>query len=111
MLIPAGSTRPYPQGRTKDLIKVKRHKDTEAVVIGFKPLVRDTGEVCEMLGSLQCLLPNGKTFYMSGFNDKERVDIWHDQAGHLNRIVSFKYLEIGSYEVPRHPIFRGFRSL
>lgn len=60
----------YRAGRTEDLIKVKRHKDAEAKVIGYKA---GTGKYQGQMGSVLVQLENGQTFYIgSGFTDEQR---------------------------------------
>ncbi len=62
----------YRAGRNDDLIKVKRHQDAEARVIGYKP---GTGKYEGLMGSVLVQLDDGRTFYIgSGFTDEQRVN-------------------------------------
>ena len=60
----------YQAGRSSDLLKLKRFKDAEAVVIGYKP---GTGRLIGMMGAMLVQLPDGTEFYIgSGFTDEMR---------------------------------------
>ncbi len=62
----------YRAGRSDDLIKVKRHQDAEAKVIGYKP---GTGKYEGQMGSVLVQAENGRTFYIgSGFTDQQRLN-------------------------------------
>ncbi len=60
----------YRAGRTDDLIKVKKHQDAEAKIIGYKA---GTGKHQGKMGSVLVQLESGQTFYIgSGFTDEQR---------------------------------------
>jgi len=44
----------------------------------------------------------------SGFTAEEREALWRDKP--LGKIVKFKFVSVGGYEVPRHAVFLGFRD-
>ena len=122
----------YKQGRStmKEgyLLKVKTFLDDEAVVIGFEEKMtnNNTKETDERgyskrsskkdglvpantLGSLQVDW-NGVVFNIgSGFNDEQRKEIWDNQDKYLGKLVTFKYQELSSYNVPRFPVFKWVR--
>ncbi|TKF79202.1 DNA ligase [Vibrio kanaloae] len=61
----------YQAGRSNDLLKLKRHHDAEATVIGYKS---GTGKYKGMMGSILVHMEEGVEFYIgSGFSDKMRL--------------------------------------
>ncbi|MFS1460958.1 DNA ligase [Vibrio lentus] len=61
----------YQAGRSNDLLKLKRHHDAEATVIGYKG---GTGKYKGMMGSILVHTEEGVEFYIgSGFSDKMRL--------------------------------------
>lgn len=116
--------------RENTLLKLKRFKDDEAVIIGFDELMtnensKTTNELgdsvrsshqknmlpANTLGSLTVRGEAGIIFSIgSGFTMEEREDIWSNREYYLGRQVKYKYFEIGEYEKPRFPIFLGHRD-
>jgi DNA ligase-1 len=127
---------PYKQGRStlreQYLIKVKRFTDSEAVVIGFKPLMRNHNEQFRdergyakratvsanktadaQLGAfiVRCL-ETGEEFNVgSGFTEAQRVQFWANRQQYIGHILKYKSFKVtGVLDKPRFPIFLGFRS-
>ncbi|MEZ8101651.1 DNA ligase [Vibrio bivalvicida] len=62
----------YQAGRSSDLLKLKKHQDAEAIVIGYKV---GNGKYKGQMGALLVQLKSGKQFYIgSGFSDEIRLD-------------------------------------
>ena len=125
---------PYKNGRStvKEgfLLKLKRFVDDEAVVIGFEERMHNGNEavVSELgrtkrsshqagksgrgdLGALVVRGCGGSEFNIgTGFNDAERAAIWDDRDRYLGRIAKFKHFPVGAKELPRHPVFLGWRD-
>lgn len=125
---------PYKMGRSTMnegyLLKLKRFKDAEAVVIGFQERMRNENEatVSELgrtkrsshragktgrgdLGALLCRTGEGVEFAIgTGFSDSERAEIWANQSEYLARSAKFKFFPVGVKEAPRHPVFLGWRD-
>lgn len=126
---------PYKFGRSTLtqgwMLKVKRFKDSEAVVIGFEPLYRNNNEAVldnlglqkrsshlanmeadEMLGALIVRdIHTGWQFNIgSGFDVSTREDIWKRREMFLGKLVKYKYQEYGTRDKPRTPVFIGFRD-
>jgi DNA ligase 1 len=60
----------YRAGRSDDLLKLKRHEDAEARVIGYLP---GKGKYATMLGALRVERPDGLQFNLgTGFTDEQR---------------------------------------
>lgn len=127
---------PYKFGRStlkqQYLMKLKRFKDTEAVVVGIEPLMRNMNEAVinelglqersshkgnkvadELMGRLEVEHPEfGRFFVGSGFDETLRRKIWNNPQQYIGRLVTIKYLTHGMKEggKPRHPIFKSFRE-
>jgi DNA ligase-1 len=113
------------------LIKVKRFKDSEAIVIGFQEKMHNDNvqEVNEFglskrsskkegmvqantLGALLVRdVKTGQEFNIgSGMDDAMRKEIWSHQKKYLNKLVTYKHQLIGEKDLPRFPVFKSFRN-
>jgi len=111
------------------LLKLKRFKDAEAMVVGFVEKMHNGNEATvDELGHTKRsshkanLIPAGTlgTLVVStsdyefgigtGFDDAMRKTIWDNRDAYLGKLVTFKYQEAGMLERPRFPVFKGFRS-
>lgn len=123
--------RPYKFGRSsvhpnqQHLMKLKRFKDAEAVVIGFEPLYHNGNETNinelgyterssskegkEELDTLGALVFDGFKIG-TGFTEEERKEIWDNKDKYLNMLVKYKYQELTEDGKPRFPVFLGFRD-
>lgn len=106
------------------LLKLKPFLDAEATIIGMLPGRYGTnlktvpehlwGTAKEEVGAL--LLRDCKGAFKvfkcgSGLNAKQKKEFWANRQQIIadNTIVTFKYLEVGTDERPRHPIFLRVR--
>lgn len=128
---------PYKCGRatfkSQDLIKIKRFKDSEALVIGFKEKMRNENEatidelghtkrssskdglvpadtlgnfiVRDVYSNVEFEIGTGK-----GLNDALKKEIWTNQSKYLGKVVNYRYQEVGTKDKPRIPSFQGFRD-
>ncbi len=95
---------PYINRRTSKALKVKSFKDTECIVV---KVLKGKGKYKNMLGSIECKLPNGTLFKIgSGFSNKERKN-----PPKIGDVVTFKYKEITKYGKPRFPVFLRVRKI
>jgi DNA ligase-1 len=126
---------PYKFGRSTVregwLLKVKRFEDSEAVVIGFEELMTNDNpqEVDELgyakratkkenlvpagtLGSFRVRdLKTSQEFSVgSGMDAAFRLEVWNNQDAYVGKILKYKYFPTGSKDLPRFPIFIGFRD-
>lgn len=125
---------PYKQGRStvKEgyLLKLKRFVDDEAVVIGFEErmhngnvaIKNELGRTARSshkenksgrgdLGALLLRHSSGIEFSCgTGFTDSERADIWTNQSRFLGRLAKYKHFPVGAKDLPRHPVFLGWRD-
>jgi DNA ligase-1 len=130
----------YKSGRATlkegGLIKVKRFFDCEAQVIGYEEKEKNTNEAFKdelgrtkrssakagkvgvsMLGALRVRGLDGGPFagaefsVGSGLNDGLRAMWWHRREELEGMIMKFKYQPHGVKNLPRSPIFLGFRDV
>lgn len=125
---------PYKFGRSSAregyMLKLKRFSDAEAEVVGFmellsnqNPKTRDKFGDSERsshkenmipqgtLGALTCLHTNGMEFGIgTGFDDKTRQEIWNNRKKYLGKLVKYKHFDCGVKDVPRFPVFLGWRD-
>ena len=102
---------PVELKRSPKLLKVKLFDDAEAEVIGVAE-GREHTRLQGTLGALVCRKPDGVEFEIgSGFNpDSYRDELWRDRENLKGKLVSYAFFGVTDAKVPRHPIFRGFRS-
>ena len=124
---------PYKCGRSTTnegyLLKVKRYETDEATVIGVVEEFRNDNEATvdalghtkrsshqenkvgkNRLGSLvvRCLETGAEFQVGSGFNAKEREELWASPP--IGRNISYNHFAHGRKDAPRHPVFKGFRD-
>lgn len=127
---------PYKFGRSSPkegyLLKVKRFEDSEALIVGMEELMHNANEAFTSelgrskrstakeglvpmgtMGNLVCRdLKTGVEFRIgTGFTELVRKAFWNDQARHINKsIVKYKFFPVGVKDLPRHPVWLGFRD-
>lgn len=126
----------YKDGRSTlregGLVKVKRFTDDEATIVGYEPLMRNdnelerdergyakrshsaAGKIADaMLGAL-VVVGAGSTVRFSigsGFTAMQRYALWNRRDDLIGKVVKFKHFAVtGVKDVPRMPIFLGFRD-
>jgi len=93
----------YTAGRTDGLLKLKRHDDAEAVVVGHLP---GKGRLAGMLGALLVETPDGRRFRLgTGFSDEERRE-----PPPLGATVTYRYFGKTRNGVPRFASFLRIRN-
>lgn len=123
----------YKYGRStaneRLLGKIKRFEDREAQVIGLEPLYRNQNqaekdnlgltrrasnlenkEATQLLGALIVRDEKFSSEFAigTGFTISQREALFREPP--LGRLVKYKYLPHGTIDLPRHPVFLGFRS-
>ncbi len=127
---------PYKQGRStlkeQYLIKLARYSYAEATIVGFieqqengnKATTNSLGltersshgaDMCgkNTLGAFLCGLASGETITIGtgvGLTNEVRRYIWEHKLLYIGHKVKFKYKSHGQKNLPRSPIFVGFRS-
>jgi DNA ligase-1 len=90
----------YQAGRSPTLLKVKRFRDAEALVVGHEP---GSGRHKGRLGALLVEMADGTRFAVgSGLTDLER-----EQPPSVGSTIVFRYQELTDRGVPRFPTFVG----
>ena len=88
----------YQDGRSADLLKLKKYQDAEAKVIAH---ILGKGKYQSMLGSLLVELDNGLQFKIgSGFSDLQRLD-----PPQVGTIITFKHYGLTARGIPRFASF------
>ncbi|USD39942.1 DNA ligase [Vibrio sp. SCSIO 43135] len=84
----------YQAGRSTDMLKLKKHQDTEATVVGYKV---GNGKFAGMMGSLLVRLDSGLEFYIgSGFSELERQN-----PPKIGSVITFRYNGLTQNGVPK----------
>lgn len=125
---------PYKFGRStlkqQWMLKLKRFVDDEAEVIDVEELKHNENQsftnelgykarshanagrtASGMLGSLHVAHKQGVFNIGTGFSENERVALWNNRDKLKGKLVKFKYFPVGVKDLPRHPVFLGFRDV
>jgi len=95
----------YTFGRSRDLLKLKRWLEAEAVVVQVVP---GDGKHYGRMGALLCRAKDGTLFHLgTGFTDIEREQ---DELAWLGKLVTYRYTELTKAGVPRMPKFVAVRD-
>ncbi len=123
----------YKQGRSTfrehGMLKLKRFHDDEAQVIGFEELQRNENPAqldergytkrsshqenkipAGTLGALVCRMEDREFRIGTGFTESQRAAIWTNRDSYLGKLAKFKSFPIGMKDLPRHPVFLGWRE-
>lgn len=125
----------YKHGRSTAkegiLLKVKRFEDTEATILDFVEQLHNDNEAtinalghtersshkANMIGAntLGALIVRSdmfkETFQVgSGFTAAQRKEIWDNKELYRFQTIKFKFQRAGILDLPRFPIFLGFRK-
>jgi DNA ligase-1 len=117
--------------REQYLVKRKPFVDEEAVVIGFVAQMENTNEATidklghtkrgsskagmvpkDTLGKFKVKSKKWGEFVVGcgQMTHKTTKEIWDNQDSYLGKIITFKYQTCGTKDLPRLPIFKGFRD-
>ncbi len=112
------------------LLKLKRFEDDEAELINIQekmsnqnPEELDAFGYIKRSASIEGMVPVNTTGTLivrnrdglefgigSGLNDQMRDEIWNNKERYIGKLVKYKYFPQGVKELPRHPVFLGFRD-
>lgn len=112
------------------LMKIKRYREAEAIITGVNQKFHNANEATinelgltsrssskenkvplEQVGSFEVRdLKEGWVFEVHGFSHIDAAIWWVVRDSLVGKIVTYKYLAVGMKDVPRHPIFKGFRN-
>jgi DNA ligase-1 len=111
------------------MVKIKRYEDYEATVVAAEELMINTNEsqadnfghakksrtkagLCKSgrLGAIVAATEDGDVFRIgTGFTDAQRRSLWIDRRLMLGRLVKYRCTDKGMKNLPRCPVFAGFR--
>jgi DNA ligase-1 len=96
-------------------IEEKMHNENEAQLDAFGRTKRSSSMVglvgADTAGTLIVENKDGQILGVgSGLNDAMCDEIWQNKQKYLGRLVKYKYFPQGVKELPRHPVFLGFRD-
>ena len=125
----------YKHGRATNresiIYKLKRFADSEAEIIGFEELYKNTNDkqVNELGDSFRSshkdnLVPMGTLGALivrdiktniefnigTGYTQEVRNHIWVNQDKYLGKLAKYKHFEIGVKDKPRFPVYLGLRD-
>ncbi len=125
---------PYKCGRSTlkqaYLLKLKRFEDDEGQIIDFEELMHNENDAFKdergytKRSSCKEHLTSGNTVVAfviktkeglefklgTGFTADQRLTFWKNRKDLLNKFVKYKYFPVGIKDLPRHPVFLGFRD-
>lgn len=125
---------PYKCGRSTEkegyLLKLKRFTDAEARIVDYEELMHNENPVtydkrgyakrasCQEnlvpAGTLGCFVvedDRGRQFKVStGMTAEQRQEYWDNIDDYIGQFVKYKFQEHGTKDLPRFPVFLGFRS-
>ena len=113
--------------RDPNLIKVKPFQQSEAIIIGFEEekygknlktvpehlwgTTKGRAGKLKVHGLANTPFSDKEWSIGSGLTHEQRQDIYDNfEENWNNKIITFKYLESGTKNKPRHPVFLGFRE-
>lgn len=112
------------------LLKLKRFEDAEAVIIDIEEKMSNQNAAeldnfgnikrsaslegmvgANTAGTLIVRNSEGQVFGIgSGLDDAMRAEIWAHKEQYIGKLVKYKFFPHGVKELPRHPVFLGFRD-
>ena len=112
------------------LLKVKQFVDDEAVLLDIQEKMHNENPAetdafghtkrslsldglvgANTTGNLIVKNKEGQVFSIgSGLNDFLREELWNNKENYIGKFVKYKYFPQGVKELPRHPVFLGFRD-
>lgn len=125
---------PYKFGRSTEkegyLLKLKQFTDAEAKVVDYEELMHNNNPLtydkrgyakrsqCQEnltpAGTLGCFIVedvDGRQFKVAtGMTAEERQTYWDNIDDYIGKLVKYKFQEHGAKDLPRFPVFLGFRD-
>lgn len=125
---------PYKFGRSSlkegTLLKLKRFSDDEAVILSMDEQMQNNNEKVKdalghskrsshkanlsgkgTLGALQVRNTAGQEFSIgTGFDDERKIWFWNNKDAVIGRTIKYKYQKVGMKDLPRFPVYLGFRE-
>ncbi|MBY8081127.1 DNA ligase [Vibrio fluvialis] len=94
----------YQAGRSNDLLKLKKHQDAEARVVGYKI---SNGKYKGLMGSVLVRTDEGTEFYVgTGFSDEQRLN-----PPEIGSLITYRYNGLTAEGKPRFARFVRVREI
>ncbi|EKO3540660.1 DNA ligase [Vibrio fluvialis] len=94
----------YQAGRSNDLLKLKKHQDAEARVVGYKI---GNGKYKGLMGSVLVRTDEGTEFYVgTGFSDEQRLN-----PPEIGSLITYRYNGLTAEGKPRFTRFVRVREI
>ncbi|MDT8868650.1 DNA ligase [Vibrio fluvialis] len=94
----------YQAGRSNDLLKLKKHQDAEARVVGYKI---GNGKYKGLMGSVLVRTDEGTEFYVgTGFSDEQRLN-----PPDIGSLITYRYNGLTAEGKPRFARFVRVREI
>ncbi|ENS4969374.1 DNA ligase [Vibrio fluvialis] len=94
----------YQAGRSNDLLKLKKHQDAEARVVGYKI---GNGKYKGLMGSVLVRTDEGAEFYVgTGFSDEQRLN-----PPEIGSLITYRYNGLTAEGKPRFARFVRVREI
>ncbi|EKO3916582.1 DNA ligase [Vibrio fluvialis] len=94
----------YQSGRSNDLLKLKKHQDAEARVVGYKI---GNGKYKGLMGSVLVRTDEGTEFYVgTGFSDEQRLN-----PPEIGSLITYRYNGLTAEGKPRFARFVRVREI
>ncbi|EKO3515049.1 DNA ligase [Vibrio fluvialis] len=94
----------YQAGRSNDLLKLKKHQDAEARVVGYKI---GKGKYKGLMGSVLVRTDEGTEFYVgTGFSDEQRLN-----PPEIGSLITYRYNGLTAEGKPRFARFVRVREI
>ncbi|MCG6415641.1 DNA ligase [Vibrio fluvialis] len=94
----------YQAGRSNDLLKLKKHQDAEARVVGYKI---GNGKYKGLMGSVLVRTDEGTEFYVgTGFSDEQRLN-----PPEVGSLITYRYNGLTAEGKPRFARFVRVREI
>lgn len=102
---------PYYLGKKSNkLLKLKTFQSMDCEIIDFYEGKADK-RLEGTMGGVIVRQENGKTCEIgSGWNDKDRDEIWNNKDKYLGRFIEVQYQELSPYDIMLFPTFQRFRT-
>lgn len=105
---------PYKYGRStlkqEWMLKLKPSDDAEGTVVNVVELMHENGQPGGVMGALIVEFNGHVVGIGTGFDQSQRASYWAQRHRLIGELATFKYMELSRYGIPRHPVFKGFRS-
>lgn len=97
-----------PNGRTNDMIKIKKYSDMEVKVIGYELGLRGSEDM-----TFRCVMPDGTEFLAKPHGDRNIKEdyVANFDKEYKNQMATIKYFYLSDTGTPLQPSLKSFRLI